>query len=87
MAPDLLTEAEAAVKLRMGARTLRELRRAGKIRYVELTERKKAYRLEDIEEYVAARVRVNEPCETQPKPKRRDRQGYGKIIPFSKLVG
>lgn len=83
---ELLTEAEAAARLRMGERTLRELRRTGKIRYVALTARKIAYRPEDCAEYLAARVRVNDPCETRPKPKRAGNRPSGKIIPFSALV-
>lgn len=83
---DLWTEAEAARQLRMGERTLRELRRLGKIRYVALTVRKIAYRPEDCAEYLAGQVRVNEPCETRPKVKRSGPRS-GKIIPFSQQVG
>jgi len=55
----LLTEAEAAQLLRIGERTLRELRKARKIRYVAITARKIAYRLEDCEEYIASCVRLD----------------------------
>lgn len=55
----LLTEEEAAQFLRIGTRTLRELRRDRQIRYVAISARKIAYRLEDCEEYIAARVRLD----------------------------
>jgi hypothetical protein len=68
----LLTEAEAAQLLRIGERTLRELRRDRKIRYVAITARKIAYRLEDCEEYIASCVRLD-------SAERGDaRQGQGK---------
>jgi hypothetical protein len=81
----LLSPAEAADRLHMSERTLRDLKRRGLIRYVALTERKIFYRPEDCDEFVAARVKVDEPCEINPKgkPGRRARQGGGKIIPFS----
>lgn len=85
----ILTEAEAAAYLRIGARTLRDIRRRGEIRYIALTARKIAYRPEDCEEYLAARLRVEQPCDTRQKPKRARGAGAasGKIIPFSKLGG
>jgi hypothetical protein len=84
----ILTEAEAAALLRIGERTLRDIRRRGEIRYIALTARKIAYRPEDCEEYLAARLRVEQPCDTRQKPKRaRGAATSGKIIPFSKLVG
>jgi hypothetical protein len=87
-ATPILTEAEAARYLRIGERTLRDIRRRGQIRYIALTARKIAYRPEDCEEYLAARVRVEQPCDTRQKPKRaRSQAGGGKIIPFSKLIG
>lgn len=81
----LLSPAEAAQRLHLSERTLRDLKRRGLIRYVALTERKVFYRPEDCDEYVAARVRVDEPCESNPRPKARPRPGgaTGKIIPFS----
>ena len=77
----LLTPDEAAERLRVSERTLRDLKRRGLIRYVAITERRIAYRPEDCDEYIEARVRVDEPCETRPRPKRTGRTG--KIIPFS----
>lgn len=84
---ELLTEAEAAARLRMGERTLRELRRSGQIRYVALTARKIAYRPEDCAEYLSARLRVNDPCETRARPKRNGARKSGNIVPFSKRYG
>jgi hypothetical protein len=93
---ELLTEAEAAAYLRIGARTLRELRRQRKIHYVALTERKIAYRLEDCEEYIASRLRLDSgpACAvsagpgTAGKGKRgKPRAGasvrHGNVVPFS----
>ena len=92
----LLTEAEAADYLRIGTRTLRELRRQRKIRYVALTDRKIAYRLEDCEEYIASRLRLDSvPVRADPagpgacgKGQRgRARAGapvrHGNVVPFS----
>ena len=84
----LLSPAEAANRLHMSERTLRDLKRRGLIRYVALTERKIFYRPEDCDEFVAARIRVDEPCDINPKqgrgkPKALPAHGGGKIIPFS----
>ncbi len=92
----LLTEVEAAQLLRMGTRTLRELRRQRKIHYVALTARKIAYRLEDCEEYIASRLRLDSgPACADPvgqgtsgNGKRgRARPGasmrHGNVVPFS----
>ena len=89
----LLTEAEAAELLRIGARTLRALRRDRKIRYVALTALKIAYRLEDCEEYIASCVRLD----SGERSDQREKQGKGRggrsrpaasmrqgnIVPFS----
>lgn len=79
-AEPIWTEAEAATYLRMGERTLRELRRRGQIRYIALTARKIAYRPEDCEEYLSARVRVEPTCDTKPKPKRRSAGRRGNVV-------
>lgn len=81
----LLSPAEAAQRLDMSERTLRDLKRRGEIRYVALTARKTRYRPEDCDEYIAARVRVDEPCEIETRCTRAKRPGResGKIIPFS----
>lgn len=92
----LLTEAEAAQFLRMGTRTLRELRRQRLIRYVALTDRKIAYRLEDCEEYIASRLRLDSglvraepagPGASGNGKRGRARAGapvrHGNVVPFS----
>lgn len=85
--PVLLTEAEAAEHLRIGCRTLRDLRNKGKIKFVRVTARNIAYRPEHLEEYVALCVqRQDEPADPMPKGKRRSAKGpavAGVIVPFS----
>lgn len=83
---ELLTEAEAAARLRLSPRTLRSIRRQGQIRYIALSARKIAYRAEDCEEYIAKQVRISELPSTAPRPSKRPRRS-GKIIPFSQQVG
>lgn len=85
--PSLLSEDEAAARLMMSRRTLRDARKAGLIRYVQITVRKIAYRPEDCDEYISTRLRVE-----QPKPQRSAESGRGKgragrignvVVPFS----
>ena len=86
----LLTEEQAAARLLMAPRTLREYRRMGQIRYVAITARKIGYRPEDCDEYVAARVRVEvPPVKADPTPKRKAGRGApsAQIIPFSQRKG
>ncbi|UKK84715.1 helix-turn-helix domain-containing protein [Sphingopyxis sp. BSN-002] len=78
----LLTEMEAATRLRIGERTLRSIRQRGEIRYVLIGARKIFYRPEDCEEYLAARLRVEQSCPTNRKV-RRGNGDIGKIIPLS----
>lgn len=84
----LLTEAEAASRLRMSPRSLRDLRQQGRIRYVAITARKIVYREDDLDEYVEASIRVEQPAvEVKPQGKRR-RQSIsatpsGKVVPFT----
>lgn len=88
----LLTEEEAAKFLLMSPRTLRDLRRARAIRYVALSARKIAYRLEDCEEYIASRVRLDSGASDDDRGGRgKDRRGrrrsvaprHDNIVPFS----
>jgi excisionase family DNA binding protein len=83
----LLTETEAAERLRLAPRTLRELRSKGKITFVRLTPRNIAYRAEDVEEYVALCLqRQDEPRDPIAKGKKRSIRGpavAGVVVPFS----
>lgn len=67
LTPDLLTHDEAAAHLRVCPKTLRTLRQRGLIRYVAITARKKLYRVEDLEDYLASCV-TTETC--QPTQRR-----------------
>ena len=78
----LLTEMEAATRLRIGERTLRGIRQRGEIRYILIGARKIFYRPEDCEEYLAARLRVEQPCPTNRRTQRASRN-TGNIVPFS----
>lgn len=82
----LLTEEEAAKRLLLSARTLRDLRRTGLIRYVRLSARKIGYRPEDCDDYVASRVCVEQPMPLSPPATRRKsakRAAFGNVVPFS----
>lgn len=85
---DFLTSKQAADRICVGERTLRDLRKRGLIRYVAVTERKIMYRPEDCDEYLASRLRRDESCPKHQKPPRRTkgRQYRGNVIPFEKLA-
>ena len=84
---ELLTPIEASRRLRIGERTLRDLRQKGRIRYVALTARKIAYRVEDCDEYVEAQVTRAEQRDTKPAPKGKASVGKaGTVVPFTKQV-
>ena len=55
----LLTHDEAAAHLRVCARTLRAIRQRGLIPYVAVTARRILYRVEDLDAYLAGRVRTD----------------------------
>lgn len=88
MTTALLSEPEAAARLHISARLLRELRRQGHIRYVALSARRIAYRPEDCDEFVESRVRKVEPCPA-PKPQPRSTKARSgrtaDIITFSEM--
>lgn len=83
----LLTEMEAAMRLRIGERTLRGIRQRGEIRYILIGARKIFYRPEDCEEYLAARLRMEQPCQTSTKRRRQRNANVGNIVPFSRRNG
>lgn len=82
----LLTPQEAAERLRLSERTLRDLKRAGAIRYVALSPRRIAYRDDDLAEYIATRVQCEERPEAKARTKRRVSVRSGpthNVVPFS----
>lgn len=82
----LLTEAEAADRLRLSQRTLRKARQDGRLHYV-LIGRAVRYTLSDLESYIEALRRVEAACpqphrSPAPKAARSARRG-GVIVPFT----
>ena len=82
-APALLTETEAAEALRVCARTLRRLRKRGDIRYVAVTSRTVAYRLEDLQAFIEKRsLTCNDVNPTRRSAPRRQ-PGGGAVVGFT----
>lgn len=81
----LLTEAEAAQRLRLSARTLRNARNDGLLRYV-LIGRSVRYTIEDLESYIDLFRQVTAPCPkpAPASPSKRTRRGQQSavIVPF-----
>jgi excisionase family DNA binding protein len=76
MAEPLLTPEQAAERLRVSTKTLRQLRQRGLIRYVAVTQRKLLYRPEDCDAFVQSRLTVEEaPMLTRNRPTRRAKSG------------
>jgi len=67
----LLTHDQAAAHIRVCEKTLRSLRQQGLIPYVAVTKRKKLYRVEDLDAYLAAQVTREV---YQPTERRRDKR-------------
>lgn len=86
MADELLSPQDAAKRLMVSERTLRDLKSRGAIRYVAVTGRRIRYRPEDIADFVTSRVRCDEQVE-QPKSSKRRASVSGaaaaNIVPFS----
>lgn len=80
----LLTEAEAAERLRLCQRTLRNARREGKLRYV-LIGRAVRYTEDDLKNFIDSLRTVQPACPPNPKPARSThRKGKSaQIIPFT----
>jgi hypothetical protein len=68
----LLTHDQAAERIGVCAKTLRQFRKQGLIRYIALTGRKIAYRPEDCDAFIESRATFDVPC--QPTQRRRGRQ-------------
>lgn len=81
--PDLLTEAEAAERLRISARTLRDMRGRGEIEYVKVG-RKRFYTLAQIADFIA----TNSVREERVRPMRNVKAGRlpTAVVPFSQRV-
>ncbi|HEX8402275.1 MAG TPA: helix-turn-helix domain-containing protein [Allosphingosinicella sp.] len=86
---DLLDSEQAAAAIGVSVRTLRKLRKDGLISYVATTDRLVMYRPEDCAEFIASRLRRNEPCQKPAKPRRTRppaQGGGGQVIPFEQLA-
>jgi excisionase family DNA binding protein len=84
----LLTHDQAAARIGVCAKTLRQLRKKGLIRYVAVTGRLIKYRPEDIEAFIESRGRVDVPT-TRPRHAVRPVgiRRSGNIVPFSVRQG
>lgn len=80
----LLTEAEAAERLRVCTRTLRKARHAGLLHYV-LIGRAIRYTLPDLESYIECLRQVQPVCPTKEPTRRTARPSRkgGEIVPFT----
>lgn len=81
----LLTEPEAAERLRMSPRVLRQARQAGELRYI-LRGRSVRYTIADLESYIE-QLRQVSPCaaprhDPAPKKARSGGRKSGVIVPF-----
>lgn len=81
--PALLTEAEAADALRICTRTLRRLRQRGAIRFVAVTSRSVAYRLEDLQAFIEQRARICEEAVPTRRTARARRQQAPNVLSFT----
>ena len=71
----LLTTEEAATRLHVCTKVVGQLRRAGKLRYVAVTDRKFMYRPEHCDAYLAERERIAQPAAVKPPQPRRRQSG------------
>jgi excisionase family DNA binding protein len=78
----LLTHDQAAVRIGVCAKTLRQLRKQGLIRYVAVTGRKILYRPEDCDAFLESRVTVDVPSKPTHRRGRRLRSEQN-VISFT----
>ncbi len=80
----LMTEPEAAERLRLCARTLREARKAGKLHYV-LIGRAVRYTEQDLEAFIDSLRTVQKQCPPKSPPTRNAKPSRksGVIVPFT----
>ncbi len=85
----LLTEAEAAQVIGLSERTLRSLRKEGRITYVRKSPGRIAYRADDLAEYIEASVRrETPPCPSTSPPKAASgnmKHGPGAVVGITEL--
>jgi hypothetical protein len=83
---DLLTHDQAAQRIGVCAKTLRQIRKQGLIRYVAVTQRLIKYRPEDCDAFVESRVKLDVPAEPthQHRPRRGKRLSAGpNVVSFT----
>lgn len=80
----LLTEPEAAERLRLCARVLRKARQDGRLHYV-LIGRAVRYRVEDLESWIETLRKVEIACPPKRRPTRssRPKRKSAEIVPFT----
>jgi excisionase family DNA binding protein len=79
----LLSHEEAADRIGVGEKTLRQLRKQGLIRYVAVTGRLIKYRPEDCDAFVESRLVIDEPClPTQRRGPRKRLSTQGNVVSF-----
>jgi predicted site-specific integrase-resolvase len=71
---DLLTHDQAAERIGVCAKTLRQFRKQGLIRYIAVTRRKISYRAEDVEAFIESRATVDVPNLPTERRRRQLRQ-------------
>lgn len=83
---DLLTPEEAAARMKVCTKTLRQFRRQGLIRYVAITARTIRYRPEDCAAFIASRVTLDDAAIApvpRPRPRRTSPGKAGNVISFT----
>lgn len=79
----LLSHDEAAAHIHVCARTLRSLRQHGLIPYVAITSRKKLYRVEDLDAFLASRVTVEVHVPTKRRGSRKRLREEPNVVSFT----
>jgi hypothetical protein len=79
----LLTHDEAAARIGVCAKTLRQLRKQGAIRYVAVTARLIKYRPEDCDAFLESRVTVDVPAEPTHRRRGKRLRSAGNVVSFS----
>jgi excisionase family DNA binding protein len=78
----LLTHDQAAARIGVCAKTLRQLRKQGMIRYVAVTGRKIFYRPEDCDAFLESRVTVDVPAEPTHRRRGKRLRNGGNVVSF-----